>query len=350
MKRWFVVLAAALTVAAGAVRLADPAAAGGSQIWVVGSSTLRPFTVAVAARAAKAAQGPAPIVEETGTTLALEYLCGGAGFPNAASVTRRMRRIEFDACRQNGAGEIVEVPIGLDILVVAQSRAGPDLKPTLVQMFLALARDVPDGKGGLVANAYRRWSKIDPALPDIPINVRALPKALEARDDLQDLFVHKGAERIAVLAAVMAKTAALHKSLRTVRHDADVLVEHATEDEIVRQLVANPGAVGVLPYRYLQANRATLRAVPIDGADPEQDAYSGRYPGARGLYLYVRKADFDAVPGLSALGAEYVSSAALGPDGYLLKLGFVPLPAEEMIKAFALAKALPALRRETLPQ
>src|SRR5262245_33020812 len=140
----------AVTFAAATVSLA-PSATGRDHIWIVGSGTVHPYSAAVAERAARAAGGPAPVVEQTGTTLAFAYLCGGPGpgHPNAASVTRRMTKREFDTCVKNGVRELVETPVGLDILVVAQSKAGPHLRLTLAQLFLALAADIP-GDGGLI--------------------------------------------------------------------------------------------------------------------------------------------------------------------------------------------------------
>jgi phosphate transport system substrate-binding protein len=305
----------------------------------------------VAVRVAKAAGGPAPIIEQTGSTLALEYLCGGsgAGYPNAASVARRMRRSELDLCRKNGVTDIVEIPVGLDILVLAQAKAGPLARLSLAQLFLALARAVPGPGGALSANPHRKWSEIDGTLPDVAIDVRVPPQATGTSDDLQELLLRKGVEHIPTIAELAVKDAILASKLRTMRTDAVVSV-HATEDDVVRELIANPDAVGILGYRFLKASRGALRGVIVEGADAEQDAYSGKYPGARRLYIYLRKADIATTPGLDKLGAEYMSSAALGPDGYLLKLGFVPLPADEMLEAMTLAKTLAPVRREALPE
>lgn len=321
-------------------------------IWIVGSGTAHPFTMAVAKRVAKAAGGPAPIVEHTGTTLAFAYLCGGtgAGHPNAASVTRRMRKSEFDTCQKNGVPEIAEVPIGFDILVVAQSKAGLPLRLTLSQTFIALARDVPDGDGAFVANRNHKWSEIDRSLPDVRIDVRVLPETSGTRDALQDLFLLKGAQGIPEVARLMAQDRSLRERARAMRSDHPFVIVHEDQKAIARELLRNPNAVGVFGYRFLQANKATLRGVMIEGSEPtEENAYAGRYRGTRRLYIYVRKGELDAVPGLNRLAAEFMSSDALGPGGYLLALGFVPLPAEELIKSTALAKAMPPLRRELLP-
>jgi phosphate transport system substrate-binding protein len=343
-------VAAFLAAAVCPVFLAQPAAAQ-DHIWIVGASVVQPFTTAVAARAAKAAGGPVPIIEETGSAVAFAYLCGGtgAGHPNAASVTRRMRRSELDLCRRNGVTEIVELPVGLDILVLAQAKAGRLVRVSLPQLFLALAKGVPGQDGGLAANPHRRWSEIDRTLPDVAIDLRVPPQATGVRDDLEELLLRKGMERVPLLAKLTAQDATMAGKARTMRTDAAVSV-HGTEDEVARALIAHPDAVGVLGYRFVKASLGALRGVTIEDADAEQDAYSGKYPGARRLYIYVRKADLATTPGLAGLGAEYLSGAALGPDGYLLKLGFVPLPADEMLEALTLASTLRPVLREALPE
>lgn len=322
------------------------------QIWIVGSGTAHPYTTAVAERVARAAGAPAAVVEHTGTTLAFEYLCGGpgAGHPNAASVTRRMTKREFNTCVKNGVSELVEIPVGLDILVVAQSKAGPRMRLTLAQLFLALAKDTPSGDGGLIANPHRKWSDVDRTLPDTRIDVRVLPATSGTRDALQELLLRKGAQRIPDVARLTTMDRSLRKRAPTLRGDAPFVTAHESHDVLARELVASPDAIGIFGFRFLQAHGSTLRGVMIEGTEPtEENAYTGRYPGTRKLYVYVRKDRVDATPGLDKLGAEYLSSAALGPGGYLLKMGFVPLPAEDMVKSLVLARAMPLLRPESLP-
>jgi phosphate transport system substrate-binding protein len=339
------------TFAAATVSFAASVAAQ-DHIWIVGSGTLHPYTTAVAERVAKAVDAPPPVVEHTGTTLAFDYLCGGPGLghPNAASVTRRMTKREFDTCGKNGVSEIVEIPVGLDILVVVQSKAGPSMRLTLAQLFLALADGVP-GEGGLIANPHRKWVEFDSTLPDTWIDVRILPPTSGTRDALQALFLRKGAEQFPDLVRLMTLDGSLRERVQALRSDRRFVMEHESQHVIARELVANPEAIGIFSFRFLQAYRATLRGVAIEGAEPtEENAYAGRYPGTRKLYIYVRKDRVDATPGLDRLAAEYLSSAALGPGGYLLKMGFVSLPAEDMVKSIQLARLMPTLRRELLPE
>jgi phosphate transport system substrate-binding protein len=322
------------------------------RMWIVGSSTVQPFTKAVAERVATSAGMPAPAVETTGTTPGIWSFCTGIGehYPDASSATRRMKKSEFETCQANGVTEIVEIPIGLDILVVAHSKAAPAMSLTLAQMFLALAREVPDNDGRFVENPHRAWSDIDGTLPARTIDVLVLPPISGTRDALQELFLQKGAESLPALAELMKKDKTLQTSAKTLRSDGSFVTVREDQNEIARELVRNPNAIGIFGYRFLQANRATLRAVAIQGIEPtEEHAYDGTYRATRKFYLYLKKANFDTIPGLNKLAAEYVSSAALGADGYLLALGFVPLSMVDMIKTIGLIGSMTAVRRDALP-
>ena len=288
----------AMTVIAGMVSLTGEASAR-DRMWIVGSSTVQPFTKAVAERVARAAGRPAPTVETTGTTLGIASFCAGIGasYPDASSSTRRIKKSELATCQENGVTEIVEIPVGLDIVVVAQSKAGPPMRLTLAQLFLALAREAPDNDGGLVANPYRAWSDIDTGLPNMNIDVLVLPPISGTRDALQDLFLQKGAESIPTLAGLMKKDKTLQTLAKTLRSDGGFVTVRPDQNVIARELAINTNAIGVFGYRFLQANRATLRAVAIDGVEPtEEHAYDGTYKGTRKLYLYLKKANLDTIP------------------------------------------------------
>jgi phosphate transport system substrate-binding protein len=227
-------------------------AAARDNIWVVGSSTVQPYTKAVAERVAKVTGTPTPIVENTGTTPGFWALCGGVGpdHPDATNATRRIKKSEFEVCQKNGV-EIVELAVGLDILVVAQSRAGPPMKLTPAQMFLALGKDVPDKEGRLVANPHKKWSDIDASLPDAMIEVRVLPPISGTRDAMQELFLQKGADSIPSLAALFSGDSRLRATAKVIRADSNFVVVQENQDAIAphrgerlqRQIQGNPEAL-----------------------------------------------------------------------------------------------------------
>jgi len=350
MKRW-VLRALAAAVAAAGVQPVHAVAAR-DYMWIVSSSASEPFTSAVAKRAARAAGARAPIVEGTETAIGLANFCAGSGpdHPDAASITRRLRKAELDVCRGNGVADVAEIPVGLDMLVVAQAKSGPVRALTTQQLFLALARLLPDEAGRLAPNPHRKWSEVDRALPDTRIDMRVLTAQSDARDALQSLFLHKGALANPAVARRWPG-GTVPGALRLMRDDHPHVTAHVSEEEIAQELSAQPQALGVFGYRFLEANRAQLRAVSVDGAEPTpENAYAGKYPGTRKLYLYVNKARIDAVGGLGRLAAEFTSSAALGPDGYLLAMGFVPLDIEDMVRTLTLVHTMPSVSREMLPE
>lgn len=166
---------------------------------------------------------------------------------------------------------------------------------------------------------------------------------------MQELFLQKGADSFPSVVARFRSDSTLRGTMKAIRADGNFVVVQENQDTIARALVANPNAFGVFGYRFLQANRETLRGVPIDGTEPtEENAYSGKYKGTRTLYLYIKKAHFNFIPGLDKLAQEYVSVAALGPNGYLLAAGFVPLGINDMMKTIALIDAMTPLGGETL--
>jgi phosphate transport system substrate-binding protein len=246
--------------------------------------------------------------------------------------------------------DIVEVPVGLDLLVVAQSKEAPPLRLTVKELFRALGRQFPDEYGEMNFNPHRKWSEVGKSLPNTPIEVRVMGRFSGTHEALQELLLQKGARSISEVAKHWARAPVLPKSAWEMRQDTPVVVIHESEEAIARQLVRFPSAVGILDYPVFEAHKSKLRAVEIDGAEPTPaDAYDGKYPGIRTLYLYLRKDAISTVRGVSKLAAEYVSSAALGADGYLLKLGFVPLQMEVMIKTIGLARTMPTITRDALP-
>jgi phosphate transport system substrate-binding protein len=318
-------LIAAGLVAAGAAQARD-------QIRVVGSSTVYPFTTAVAEAFGKTGN-KTPVVESTGTGGGMKLFCAGVGadHPDVTNASRRMKKGEYEQCQKNGVKDVVEINIGFDGLTVAQSKAGPAIKLTLGQLFLALAKEVPGQDGKLVANPYKNWSDIDKSLPNVKIEVLGPPPTSGTRDSLHELFMEKGAEQVPAVAALKKSDAkAFEKAWKTLREDGAYVEAGENDNVIVAKLESNKNAFGVFGYSFLEENLAKLRGVALDGVAPEFDEItSGKYKGARRMYVYVKKQHVGTIPGLDKFAAEYVSTKAIGEDGYLSKKGLVTLPKAE---------------------
>lgn len=335
-------------LAAGALAAVSMIATGAQardQIRIVGSSTVYPFTTAVAEQLGKTAGIKTPVVESTGTGGGMKLFCAGVGegHPDATNASRRMKKGEFADCQKNGVKDIVEINIGFDGLTVAQSKQGAPLKLTLGQLLLAVAKEVPGADGKLVANPNKMWSDIDKSLPNTKIEVLGPPPTSGTRDSFHELLLEKGAESIPALAALKkSDSKAFDRVWKTLREDGAYVEAGENDNVIVQKLVANKDAFGVFGYSFLEENAAKLRGVPLNGAEPEFDNItSGKYPGARRMYVYIKKQHVGLVPGIDKFAAEYVSPKALGEDGYLAKKGLVTLPKTE---ADAVRKAIQGMQ------
>lgn len=304
------------------------------QIRVVGSSTVYPFTTTVAEQFGKSAGMKTPVVESTGTGGGMKLFCAGTGVnhPDVTNASRRMKIGEFEDCQKNGVKDIVELNIGFDGLTLAQSKAGTPLQLTLGQLFLALAKEVPGPDGKLIANPNKTWSQINASLPNIKIEVLGPPPTSGTRDSLHELFMEKGAEQVPALAALKkSDTKAFDRAWKTLREDGAYIEAGENDNVIVQKLEANKNSYGVFGYSFLEENLGKLRGVPLDGVTPDFEAItSGKYKGARRMYVYFKKAHVGVVPGLDKFALEYVSNKAIGDDGYLAKKGLVTLPKKEL--------------------
>jgi phosphate transport system substrate-binding protein len=316
-------LAAAGLAAAGAAEARD-------QIRIVGSSTVYPFTTAVAEQLGKTAGVKTPVVESTGTGGGMKLFCAGVGVehPGATNASRRMKKGEFEQCQKGGVKDIVEITVGFDGISVAQSKEGPAMKLTLAQLFQAIAKEVPGADGKLIANPNKSWTDIDKSLPNVKIEVLGPPPTSGTRDALHELLLEKGAEQLPAVAALKKSDAkAFEKAWKSIREDGAYVEAGENDNLIVQKLVANKNAFGIFGYSFLEENTARLRGVPLDGVEPTYDNIAGgKYSGSRLLYVYLKKQHVGVVPGLDKFAAEYVSNKAIGEDGYLAKKGLVTLP------------------------
>lgn len=335
----------ALALAVLATVVTAAAAQARDQIRIVGSSTVFPFTTRVAEEFGRTTNFKTPVVESTGTGGGFKLFCEGAGVdtPDIANASRGVKKSEVETCAKNGVTEITEIKIGFDGIVLANSLASPQLNINLQQLFLALAKDVPDGKGGLVANPNKMWSDVDKSLPAKKIEVLGPPPTSGTRDAFAELAMEGGCNRVPELAALKKTDEAKHKAVcQGIREDGAFIEAGENDVLIVRKLEANKDAFGIFGYSFLDQNRDKIQSSLIDGIDDDYDNISsGKYPISRSLFIYVKKAHIGVVPGIKEFLSEYTSDKAWGPEGYLADKGLIALPDAERAKWRAQALALP---------
>ena len=325
-------------IAAGAIAATGLALTGAAQardqIRIVGSSTVYPFTTAVAEQFGKASGTKTPVVESTGTGGGMKLFCAGVGesHPDATNASRAMKKSEFEDCQKNGVKDIVELKVGFDGISMAQSKAGTPIQLTLTQLFLALAKEVPGPDGKLIPNPNKNWSDIDKSLPNIKIEVLGPPPTSGTRDALHELMLEQGALKIPALAQLKkSDPKAFDKAWKSLREDGAYVEAGENDNLIVQKLDANKNAFGIFGYSFLEENSGKLRGVVFEGVEPTyENIASGKYPGSRPLFIYIKKQHVGVIPGLDKFVVEYVSPKASGEDGYLAKKGLVPLPKKEL--------------------
>jgi phosphate transport system substrate-binding protein len=297
---------------------------------IVGSSTLFPFSATAAEAIARTGRLKAPVVESIGTGGGFRVFCSGVGLatPDIIDASRPMTAAESAECARNGVGKVVDIRVGLDGMLIANARSSPVFALTSEQLFLAVARTVPS-KGRLVANPFRRWNEISPLLPDLPIVIYGPAANHGTRDAFVALAMEPVCERFPEISAL--PPAARKPHCQAVREDGpwiDVTGDYAL---LYTRLLVNPRAVGVLGYSYLERNRDRIKAARIDGVLPTADSISAStYPLSRPLFIYVKQAHVGSIPGLAQFLQEFVSDRAIGPQGYLVDQGLVPLPAGQL--------------------
>ena len=311
------------------------AGSGRDYISIVGSSTVYPFATVVAEQFGKSTSFKTPKIESTGSGGGLKLFCAGVGVehPDITNASRRIKQSEFERCAQNGVTEIIEVKVGYDGIVLANSKKAAPLKLTRKDIFLALAKEVPDPSGAekLIRNPYKTWKDVNSSLPAKAIKVLGPPPTSGTRDAFVELAMEGGAKKFAWIKAMKKTDKKKYKAIaHTIREDGAYVEAGENDNLIVQKLNANPDAVGIFGFSFLDQNMDKVQGSYVDGVQPEFEAIAdGQYPVSRPLYFYVKKAHVDDIPGIKAYLAEFTSEKAWGEDGYLAEKGMIPMPDEE---------------------
>ena len=314
------------------------AASGRDYISIVGSSTVYPFATVVAEQFGKSTSFKTPKIESTGSGGGLKLFCAGVGVehPDITNASRRIKQSELDRCAANGVKQIVEVKIGYDGIVLANSKKAAPLKLSRKDIYLALAKDVPDPNGGekLIPNPYKTWKDVNPALPAKSIEVIGPPPTSGTRDAFVELAMEGGAKSFGWIKAMKKKDKSKYKAIcHTVREDGAYVEAGENDNLIVQKLEANPNALGIFGFSFLDQNMDKIQGSFVDGVQPEFDAIAdGQYPVSRPLFFYVKKAHVGVIPGIKEYLEEFTSEKAWGADGYLGEKGMIPMPDAERAK------------------
>ena len=347
-----IMLAAASAIALSSV---SSVAVARDHVEIVGSSTVYPFATVVAEQYGRKS-GSTPKIESTGSGGGLKLFCNGMGAntPDITNASRRIKQSEIDKCAKNGIKDIVEVRVGYDGIVVANSKQGAKFDLTTQDLALALAKQIPGKDGKLIDNPYSKWSDVRKGLPNIAIEVLGPPPSSGTRDAFAELALEAGFKKYAdykklrgskdeaEIKALMEKlgipASAFNKKGKKVfkkvahalREDGKYIEMGENDNLIIQKLIANPNAVGVFGFSFLDQNADKIQGASINGKQPTFEAIAdSSYPISRPLQFYVKKAHVGKIPGIEGYLAEFTSEKAFGEEGYLSEKGLIPMPKAE---------------------
>ena len=315
------------------------------QIRIVGSSTVFPFSTAVAEQFGKTTSFKTPVVESTGSGGGMKLFCSGTGVkhPDITNASRRIKSSEFKKCTAKGIN-ITEVKIGFDGIVLANSKKTEKLAVTKKHIYQALAKQVPDN-GALVDNPYKRWSDIDKSLPNTKIEVLGPPPTSGTRDAFVELAMEGGAKKFPMLSVMRKKDKkAFKKVAHEIREDGAFIEAGENDNLIVQKLEANPNAIGVFGFSFLDQNVDKIHGAIVDNVAPTfENIAGGKYGVSRSLFFYVKQQHVGVIPGIQEFVAEFTNEGTWGEDGYLVDKGLIPLPREDRATVMRLATSLAQL-------
>ncbi len=327
-----VIFTAAAILAAG---ISVSRAEARDYISIVGSSTVYPFATVVAEQFGKTTRFKTPKIESTGSGGGFKLFCAGVGteHPDITNASRRIKKSEFDKCNANGVKEVVEVKIGYDGIVLANSKKADPLHLTPKDIFLALAKDVPDPKDGakLVPNPYTTWKEVNASLPATKIEVLGPPPTSGTRDAFVELVMDEGCKEFDLIKNLGKQE--MKRTCGTIREDGAFVEAGENDNLIVQKLDVNPDGVGIFGFSFLDQNTDKIQGSYVEGVQPTFEAIAdGRYPISRPLFFYIKKAHVGTIPGITEYVEEFSSEKAWGPDGYLADKGMIPMPDDERAK------------------
>jgi len=318
-------------------------------ISIVGSSTVYPFATVVAERFGKITDFKTPKIESTGSGGGLKLFCGGIGVdtPDITNSSRRIKSSELEMCKANGVTDVVEVLIGYDGIAIANSVAADQFNLTKKDLFLALAAEVPnpDGSESLVANPYKTWNDINAELPAKSIEVMGPPPTSGTRDAFVELAMEGGCSEFGFIKDMKKSDKDEYKRVcHTMREDGAFVEAGENDNLIVQKLEANPDALGIFGFSFLEQNSDKVQSSVVGGFEATFDSIAdGDYGISRPLYFYVKAQHAGTVPGIEEYLAEFTNEAAWGEDGYLADKGMIPLDDDLRSEVGSAAKSLQAL-------
>src|SRR6185437_11778831 len=247
---------------------------------------------------------------------------GGARAPDLAYIFGPAGTVPNPPCPRSASGNptsIVALPAGYEAVALARSPLYGAVNLTRREVFLALAKWIPDPRAHTVhENSNTTWRELDAALGAEPIAFLGPPLSSAAGRSLIELLLEGGCQTFPWVAALKSTDPDRYARIcRTVRTDG---VYAEVSSLAPSRLLSEPNAVGIFAYRDLTyAPFKDLAVGTLDGVEPTLSGIaSGAYPGSCALYLYVNRARAPVRVVMTLLRDE--EWIATRPDSALLPL------------------------------
>ena len=315
-----------------------------NNVSIAGSSTVLPFATIIAEQVGKNPNNKTPVVESGGSSVGKKGVCEGTGlkYIDIGNASSRMKVKELKYCKKNNV-DVTEIKVGYDGIVVASSKKGTLLEISKADLGKALTAKIPMN-GKMVDNPYKKWSDINPSLPNLPIKVMGPPTTSGTRASFVEMVNQKGyCKKSKEVKAIGYKS----KKCRAMRTDGAYVEAGEQDNLIVKKLQADPNTFGIFGFSYLDQNMDVLQGAIIDGNEPSfENIADGKYSISRALYFYVKHSHLNMVPGVKDYVNEWTKH--WGEDGILADAGMIPLPDAEKDVMISRMKTWPALKAEDL--
>ena len=310
---------------------------------LAGSSTVLPFARIIAEQLGKNPNFKTPVVESGGSSVGKKGVCDGVGtkFIDIGNASSRMKTKELAYCEKNGV-KLTEIKVGYDGIVVANSKKGKVLNISKADLGKALTAKVAIN-GKMVDNPYKKWSEINPSLPNVEIRVYGPPTTSGTRASYAEMVNEKGYCKKDDKAKAALKAAGMKaKKCRAMRTDGAFIEAGEQDNLIVQKLNEDITAYGIFGFSYLDQNSDTLQGAIISKTAPTfENIASNNYSVSRALYYYVKHQHIGVVPGIKEYMAEWTKH--WGDEGALSDAGMIPMPKSERAKYKSAMTNLPVL-------
>ncbi|WOI53765.1 PstS family phosphate ABC transporter substrate-binding protein [Parvularcula sp. LCG005] len=306
---------------AGLVSVASADEAGPLQI--AGAPTVAPYAAAVA----DMVDGQSDIfIHRTNSHHGMTALCAKGSSIQIAATNRPMLDQERSQCAGEGVEQLVEIELGYDGIVFAQSSKSKHISLTARDIYLAVARQTPRTNSDcvLVPNRRKTWKDVRSDLPKRDILVFGPPNSTGSWNALMELVLKEGARSFPCLAELESRSPSYFTSALDLRRDGMWVDGGENDFAVAHTLRYVRDAIGIFGFAHLSGTSG-VEPISFNGVEPSvRTLNSHDYSVTQTLYLYVRADRLAQNENLEEIIATFSRFDAIAPQGRLVRLGLVP--------------------------